>query len=212
MNHPDAGLLIEAYCQGVFPMADLDSEEIHWYSPDPRGIIPLDSFHVPRSLARVVRSGRFEIRTDTAFERVMQLCAAPRPDNSGTWIDKRLINAYSELHQSGQAHSVEAWYDGELVGGLYGVHLRGAFFGESMFSRAERGGTNASKVALVHLVEFLRANDFRLLDSQFQNPHLEQFGCVEISRDVYLRQLREALRIETYWPTPGAFAPLLERG
>ena len=206
MNQPDARILIEAYCKGVFPMADLDSGEILWYSPDPRGVIPLASFHTPRSLARVVRSGRFEIRTDTCFERVMHRCAEPRADDSGTWIDKRLIDAYSELHAAGCAHSVETWLEGELVGGLYGVHLRGAFFGESMFSRVEHGGTNASKVALVYLVELLRESGFRLLDAQFQNPHLAQFGCVEVPRDRYLEMLSDALQVDANWPPAG---PLL---
>lgn len=205
MNQPDAGLLIEAYCKGVFPMADLDSEEIRWYSPDPRGVIPLETFHTPRSLARVVRSGRFEIRTDTCFEHVMELCSEPRQDDTGTWIDRRLIDAYTELNAAGCAHSIEAWFDGNLVGGLYGVHLRGAFFGESMFSRVELGGTNASKVALVHLVGYLREAGFLLLDAQFQNPHLTQFGCVEIPREDYLDRLHAALQVETRWPQPGAF-------
>ena len=203
MNRPDAELLVEAYCKGVFPMADDESGEIHWYSPDPRGVIPLDGFHTPRSLARVVRARRFEIRTDTCFQRVMELCAEPRANDAGTWIDKSLIDAYTELHAAGCAHSVEAWLEDELVGGLYGVHLRGAFFGESMFSRGGQGGTNASKVALVHLVAQLRAAGFLLLDAQFQNPHLHQFGCVEIPRRDYLKMLGLALQIDARWPQAG---------
>jgi len=203
MNRPDAELLVEAYCKGVFPMADDESGEIHWYSPDPRGVIPLDGFHTPRSLARVVRARRFEIRTDTCFQRVMELCAEPRANDAGTWIDKSLIDAYTELHAAGCAHSVEAWLEDELVGGLYGVHLRGAFFGESMFSRVGQGGTNASKVALVHLVAQLRAAGFLLLDAQFQNPHLHQFGCVEIPRRDYLKMLGLALQIDARWPQAG---------
>ena len=184
-------------------MADEESRRIEWFSPDPRGVIPLERFHVPKSLARVVRSGRFELTTDLEFETVMRQCAAPRRDDAGTWIDERLIAAYVELFERGRAHSVEAWQADRLVGGLYGVHLGAAFFGESMFSRPEQGGTDASKVALVGLVTLLRERGFELLDTQFRNPHLDQFGCIEISRDEYLARLGAALRRDAAWCAPG---------
>jgi leucyl/phenylalanyl-tRNA--protein transferase len=199
-ENPTVELLLAAYTQGIFPMADSRTRKIGWYSPDPRGVLPLDAFHVPKSLARVVRSEKFEIRTDTAFERVMRECAIPRPGREETWIDERLVRAYVELHAIGHAHSVEAWREGELVGGLYGVHLASAFFGESMFSRPEAGGTDASKVCLVHLVSLLRERGFRLLDTQFLTPHLERVGCVEIPRTRYLGLLEEALQTEASWP------------
>jgi leucyl/phenylalanyl-tRNA--protein transferase len=198
-QHPDAQMLQWAYRQGVFPMADSDRGRIEWFSPDPRGIIPLERFSTPRSLARVVRQGRFDVRTDTAFETVMRQCAGPRPDDAGTWIDDRLVAAYVELHTQGMAHSVEAWRDDTLVGGLYGVHIGGAFFGESMFIRPEAGGTNASKVCLVHLVERLRDRGFTLLDTQFWNEHLEQFGCVEIPRADYMGRLAAAVDQRVDW-------------
>ncbi len=201
-QQPTAELLIAAYVRGIFPMVDPRTGEIEWFSPDPRGIFPLDDgFHVPRRLARTVRSGRFEIRTDTAFEAVMRECAALRARRPQTWIDERLVVAYVDLHRRGAAHSLEAWRDGELVGGLYGVHLGGAFFGESMFSRPERGGTDASKVCLVHLVQLLRQHGFSLLDTQLSNPHLEQFNCLEIPRADYLTLLQRALRRPARWPS-----------
>lgn len=185
-------LLIAAYCQGLFPMAD-ESGEIGFYDPDPRAIIPLDAFHVPRRLARTVRNGGFEIRVDTAFRRVIEECAAPAPGRESTWISPEIVAAYTRLHELGFAHSVEAWRDGRLVGGLYGVGLRGLFAGESMFSR-ER---DASKVALVHLVERLRRGGFVLLDTQFvAGPHMLQFGTIEIPREEYRRRLAAALAVE----------------
>jgi leucyl/phenylalanyl-tRNA--protein transferase len=204
-DQPSAELLIEAYRRGIFPMVS-DAARLEWYSPDPRGVLPLDGFHVPRSLARLVRSGRFELRTDTCFETVMRACAAPRPDADGTWIDERLIAAYCDLHRRGAAHSIEAYFEDQLVGGLYGVHLGRAFFGESMFSRPDQGGSNASKVCLVRLVALLRERGFLLLDTQFQNEHLRQFGCVEIPRDEYLRLLTEALHRRAPWPSAGKLA------
>ncbi|HWQ14965.1 MAG TPA: leucyl/phenylalanyl-tRNA--protein transferase [Roseiflexaceae bacterium] len=184
-------LLLSAYCQGVFPMAD-ERGRIGFYDPDPRAIIPLDSFHVPRRLARTVRSGAFEIRVDTQFRRVVEECAAPAPGRETTWISAEIVAAYTALHELGFAHSVEAWRDGRLVGGLYGVAVRGLFAGESMFSR-ER---DASKVALVHLVERLRRGGFVLLDTQFVvGPHMLQFGTVEIPRAEYRRRLAAALRV-----------------
>lgn len=205
LQHPDASLLLRAYAQGIFPMADPRTGRIDYYSPDPRAVLPLDGgFHVPKSLARVARSGTFELRSDTVFERVIRACAEPRPGRRETWLNERLIEPYLELHGAGFAHSVEAWRDGVLVGGLYGVHLGGAFFGESMFSRPELGGRDASKVCLVQLVEWLRAGGFRLLDTQFTTSHLERFGCLELSRKEYLAKLSVALRIEASWPATRA--------
>lgn len=169
-------------------MADHDGE-IYWYDPNPRAIIPLDTFHVPRRLAREVRRGRYDIRVDTVFRRVMEECAQPTPDREETWISDELIDIYEVLHHTGIAHSVEAWQEGELVGGLYGVAIRGLFAGESMFSRAP----NASKIALVHLVERLRRGGFLLLDTQFITSHLAQFGAYEISRAEYKRRLAAAI-------------------
>ena len=179
-------LVLRAYREGIFPMA-LEDGEIGWFSPDPRGVLPLETFHVPHRLARVVKHGPFEIRINSSFERVMRECAAREDD--GTWISGDIIDCYVELHRQGFAHSVEAWTDGELAGGLYGVHLGAAFFGESMFHRV----TDASKVALVALVERMRARGFRLLDIQWKTPHLQQFGAVEIARLEYLQRLAAAL-------------------
>jgi leucyl/phenylalanyl-tRNA---protein transferase len=183
-----SSLLVSAYREGIFPMA-LEDGEIGWFSPDPRGIIPLDTFHVPRRLQRVVRSAEWTVRVDTCFEDVMRACAE-RP-GEGTWISDEILESYVELHRQRCAHSVEVWRNETLVGGLYGVHLGGAFFGESMFHRV----TDASKVALVALVERLRAGGFVLLDTQWTTPHLEQFGAVEVPRKEYLRTLKEALRV-----------------
>lgn len=185
----ETSVLIAAYAQGVFPMG-LGEEEGHaigWFSPDPRGIIPLDTFQIPRRLARVVRQKKFDVRFDTAFEAVMRACAADRED--GTWISDEIVESYVALHVRGLAHSVEAWQGDRLVGGLYGVHLGSAFFGESMFHTV----TDASKVALVALVERLRARGFTLLDTQWTTPHLEQFGAIEIPKSEYLRRLADAL-------------------
>jgi leucyl/phenylalanyl-tRNA--protein transferase len=184
-----SSLLLSAYREGIFPMA-LDDGEIGWFSPDPRGIIPLDAFHVSRRLQRVVRRGEWTVRVDTGFEDVMRACAE-RP-GEGTWISDEILASYVELHREGHAHSVEVWRQEALVGGLYGVHLGGAFFGESMFHRV----TDASKVALVALVERLCARGFVLLDAQWATPHLEQFGVMEIPRREYLRRLKEALGVK----------------
>jgi len=183
-------LLLSAYSQGIFPMAEEDGE-IYWYDPDPRGILPLDQFHLPKRLARTVRQARFEIRVDTAFQAVMEQCAQPDYERETTWINQELVALYTQLHRFGFAHSVEAWQAGQLVGGLYGVSLRGLFAGESMFSRRQ----DASKVALVHLVERLQRGHFVLLDTQFLTPHLAQFGVVEISRAEYQRRLAVALTV-----------------
>lgn len=179
-------LLVAAYTRGLFPM-DLDGE-IGWFSPDPRAIIPLEGFHASKTLRQTSRSGRFDIRLDTAFARVMRLC---RDRVEGTWISDEIIEVYTELHRLGLAHSVEAWRRDELAGGLYGVAIGGAFFGESMFHR-ER---DASKVALLALVERLRRQGFALLDVQWPTEHLTRFGAVEIPREDYLRRLAAAIRL-----------------
>jgi leucyl/phenylalanyl-tRNA--protein transferase len=171
-------------------MADHDGM-IYWYDPDPRTILPFDQFHVPRRLARTARQRPFEIRVDTAFEMVMRACAEPVKGRETTWINEELIQVYTELHQAGYAHSLESWRAGELVGGLYGVSLRGLFAGESMFSRE----TDASKIALVHLIERLKQGGFTLLDTQFTTPHLQRFGVVEVSRRVYKALLAKALQV-----------------
>jgi leucyl/phenylalanyl-tRNA--protein transferase len=183
-------LLLNAYSQGIFPMADKDGT-IYWYDPDPRAIIPLDAFHVPRSLARTIRQGQFEIRVDTGFQAVMKACAEPASDRETTWINSEIIEAYRELHAIGYAHSVESWRGDELEGGLYGVALGGLFAGESMFSRAR----DSSKVALVYLVERLRRGGFCLLDTQFMTDHLRRFGTIEIPREEYQTRLTHALTI-----------------
>jgi leucyl/phenylalanyl-tRNA--protein transferase len=205
-QNPTPELLLQAYRRGVFPMANSAGGEIGWYSPDPRAVIPLDGLRVSRSLARTVRSGRFELRTDTCFEAVMRACAASAPGREATWIDERLVRLYVELHRRGASHSIEAWRDGALVGGLYGVHLGAAFCGESMFSRPEAGGRDASKVCLVALVELLRAGGFQLLDTQFRTPHLARLGCVEIRRRHYLALLQRALATTATWPPAGVLS------
>lgn len=182
-------VLIAAYRGGMFPMAMDNRGEIGWFSPDPRGILPLDEFHVPHGLARVLRKNSFEIRVDTAFSEVMRGCA----DRRTTWISREIVTSYEKLFELGYAHSVEAWREGELCGGLYGISIGGAFFGESMFSRA----TDASKVALVALVERLRARNFQLLDTQWTTEHLGRFGCREVPRYEYLRLLNRALLVTT---------------
>jgi leucyl/phenylalanyl-tRNA--protein transferase len=186
-------LLLAAYASGWFPMAD-DRGQLSWYSPDPRGIIPLETFHMPARLARVVRQGRFRIQIDTAFEAVIRACARAErePGESGTWISEEIVESYCLLHRLGHAHSVEAWAGSELAGGLYGVALGGAFFGESMF----HDRTDASKVALAALVDRLRSRGFALLDTQWVTGHLEQFGATEIPRPVYMQRLAASLRID----------------
>ncbi len=194
MNEPAFALtpemLLRAYACGLFPMAEArDDPEIFWVDPDMRGIIPLDRFHVPRRLARKVRQGIFEIAVDRATPAVIRACAEDRDE---TWINDEIIALYTALAEMGHVHSVECWREDALVGGLYGVALGGAFFGESMFSRA----TDASKIALVHLVARLRRGGFRLLDTQFVTPHLETFGAIEIPRARYHALLRKALTVE----------------
>ena len=174
-----------------------DGDEVFWYDPDPRAILPLDAFHVSRSLQRVVKSGRFEIRVNTAFSAVMRACAAPAPGRETTWINEEFVKAYTRLHEGQLAHSVETWLDGKLVGGLYGVSLGGFFAGESMFYR-ER---DASKIALVHLVERLQQGGYTLLDVQFLTPHLRRFGAIEVPRHYYKKLLAQALHTSTRWQT-----------
>ena len=194
-------MLLSAYAQGLFPMAERrDDPTLYWISPELRGILPLDHFHVPRRLARTVRSARYLVTFDRAFAQVMQECAAPRPGREHSWINSEIIRLYGALHASGHAHSVECWQDGALKGGLYGVTLGAAFFGESMFSTAR----DASKVALVHLVEALRRGGFTLLDTQFLTPHLGTFGVREIPREDYLLLLQDAIRRPAAWPTASA--------
>lgn len=217
-----AGLIeaiLAAYAQGYFPMADPPRPRrggpprpgpIGWYNPDPRAIIPLEpgadggGFHVSRSLRRTIRSRRFTLTSDTDFEGVIRACAEPRPGREESWIDARIIAAYTALHRAGHAHSIEARLAveggaGPLVGGIYGVRLGAAFFAESKFSRPELGGTDASKVCLAALVAHLRSRGFELLDVQIANPHTEQFGVVEIRRREYLSRLRRALERDPGW-------------
>jgi leucyl/phenylalanyl-tRNA--protein transferase len=179
-------LLLQGYRLGVFPMA-MEDGTIEWFSPDPRAILPLEAFHLPHALRRLVRKQVFEIKVDSHFPDVIKACAKRRD----TWINHEIIESYIRLHDLGYAHSVEAWRDDKLAGGLYGVAIGGAFFGESMFHRV----TDASKIALVVLVEHLRAQKFALLDTQWLTPHLQQFGGIEISRNHYLRLLRRAVEL-----------------
>lgn len=190
-------LLLQAYAAGIFPMAETANDpEIFWVDPVRRGVVPLDQFHVPRRLRRTLRNSDFSIRCDTAFDSVMRGCAASTADRPQTWINEEIITLYSALFRRGAAHSVETWIGDELVGGLYGVHLGAAFFGESMFSRV----TDASKVALVHLVARLRRGGFVLLDTQFVTAHLERFGATEIPRREYRDRLARALRLKAQFP------------
>ena len=185
-------LLLCAYASGLFPMAnDRHDPTIHWIDPRRRGVLPLHQFHQPKSLRKAIRRGQFEIRIDSDFAQVIEACAEVRAERPRTWLNDELIALYRALHRRGYAHSVETWADGRLVGGLYGVSLGAAFFGESMFTR-ER---DASKVALVALVERLRAGGYRLLDTQFVTDHLRQFGALEIAREQYHRELRRALAV-----------------
>ncbi len=191
-------IMLRAYEAGLFPMAeDTDDPELHWFDPDPRAVLPLDRLHVPRSLRRSVRRAPYAIRVDTAFAQVLDRCGPSRPDGARSWLNREIAEACLGLHRLGHAHSVEAWQGEELVGGLYGVALGSAFFGESMFSSA----TDASKIALVHLAARLVAGGFTLLDTQFVNDHLLQFGVVEIPRPDYKRRLAGAVR------KPATFLP-----
>ena len=201
-------ILLQAYACGIFPMADAaDDPDLYWVEPANRGILPLDGFHLPKRLARTVRADKFEIRIDSDFDAVISGCAASRTRRDSTWINNEIRRLYGELFNAGHVHTVEAWRDDRLVGGLYGVHLASVFFGESMFSIE----TDASKVALVHLVARLKRNGFRLLDTQFLTDHLARFGAIEVPRDRYLKLLAEVLRqpADFYCPEDGAASPPL---
>ncbi len=181
--------LLLAYRSGIFPWS---VDPVTWWSPDPRGILELDRFHVSESLRKTLRKAVFRVTFDQAFEQVMRGCAAPAPGRTSTWISPEFIAAYTELHRAGHAHSTECWQGDELVGGVYGVHIGGFFAGESMFHRV----SNASKVALYYLVERLRQSGFKLLDIQMITPHTQQLGAIPIPRDQYLDRLREAVEMQ----------------
>jgi len=196
-------LVLTGYLRGAFPMCEPVSGRVEWFTCDPRALVPLDGrFRVSDSLARTVRSGRFEVRTDTAFARVMEGCARDRSGENRNWIGPEICRVYGELHAMGFAHSVEAWRDGELVGGLYGVALKGAFFGESMFSVPGKG-TDASKVCLVHLVDRLRRGRYVLCDSQYANAHMARFGTYEIPAREYMSLLEDAVEVDARWDVEG---------
>jgi leucyl/phenylalanyl-tRNA--protein transferase len=191
-----ADLVLKAYRHGLFPMAEGRSgDKLFWLDPVKRGILPLDGFHLPRRLLRTVLSDAFTVTVDTNFPGTIAGCATPLPDRTDTWINPQIERLFTELFRMGYAHSVEAWQDGNLVGGLYGVALGGVFFGESMFSFAR----DASKVALVHLAARLRLGGFQLLDTQFVTPHLAQFGATEIPRDHYRQLLAQAVDVPAVW-------------
>jgi len=199
-------LMLRAYRAGLFPMAEARTgTRLYWLDPEQRGVLPLDGFHVPRRLLRTVLSGGFTVRSDSDFAGTITGCAAPAPGRPDTWINREIERLFLALHQEGAAHSVECWQGGRMVGGLYGVAIGGAFFGESMFSRAR----DASKVALVHLVARMRLGGFTLLDTQFVTTHLAQFGAVEIPRAMYKTELAVALDVPARWqasPEPAALA------
>jgi leucyl/phenylalanyl-tRNA--protein transferase len=190
-------ILIKAYQAGIFPMAEsADDPELFWVDPERRGILPLDGFHFSRRLRRVVRQDRFDVRVDSDFAGTLAACAEATDKRPNTWINAEIVRLYTALHARDAAHSVECWQQGALVGGLYGVSIGGAFFGESMFSRV----ADASKVALVHLVALMRLGGYHLLDLQFVTPHLAQFGAIELPRAQYHRLLAEALRYRGVFP------------
>lgn len=197
-------ILLRAYAAGIFPMSEgADDPGLFWVEPKERGVIPLDGFHVARKLRALVRRDHFEVRVDTAFDAVIAACAGGGADRPDTWINGRIRKLFGDLHEAGHAHSVECWRGGRLVGGLYGLAINAAFFGESMFHRE----TDASKVALVHLVGRLRAGGFRLLDAQFQTAHLATFGAVEIARDDYRVLLDKAMNSPAAWDAFAGNAP-----
>lgn len=227
-------LLLSAYRQGCFPMAEDPGKPLAWFCPDPRGIIPLspsDGLHIPRRLTSRLRARPFLITCDTAFEAVIRGCALPRPSEPDTWIDARIVALYTAAHRVGHAHSIEAWAippdpsipdplapwtpappipGAALVGGIYGLHIGAAFFAESKFSRPALGGTDASKICLVHLIAHLRRRGVELLDTQFWNPHIAQFGCTEIPRRDYLARLERATARDIPWPPFTPDAPLFD--
>jgi len=188
-------LLMHAYAQGIFPMAEsADTDEVYWVDPELRGIFPLDDFHVPKKLAKTILKKPFRVTVNKAFREVISACAAPKAgqDRDNTWINDAIIDVYNQLHLLGYVHSIECWQDDQLVGGLYGVCFSGVFCGESMFHTQ----TDASKIALVYLVARLKVGGFQLLDTQFITPHLAQFGAIEVPRREYKKRLQEALEIE----------------
>jgi leucyl/phenylalanyl-tRNA--protein transferase len=197
--------LVYGYVNGIFPMADADGT-IYWYSPDPRAIIPLETYRPAKSLRPIINQQKFEVRINYDFEGVMRQCAAPRTQEDGTWISEDIIKAYTNLHALGMAHSVEAYQHGQLVGGLYGVSIGAAFFGESMFHTV----SNASKVAFHALIELLRERNFRLLDTQFMNDNVQRFGAIEIPKLDYMARLRQAIAVKTRF-TEQALEPIFQR-
>lgn len=191
-------ILLKAYAVGLFPMADsADDQHLYWYDPDPRGILPLDKFHIPKRLKKIIRQQPFQLTLDKAFHQVIAGCAEATTDRPRTWINQTIIDLYTGLHQRGLAHSIEAWEGNELVGGLYGVALGAAFFGESMFSRRP----NASKICLCALAAQLWDDGYHLFDTQFVNPHLVQFGAIEIPRSQYHRRLENAIIVKLAFPS-----------
>lgn len=197
MNTLTADDLIYGYINGIFPMADTDGS-LYWYAPDPRAVIPIDTYKPARSLRPVLNQARFEVRINTSFEQVMRHCARPRSDHDGVWISEEIIDAYTELHHMGFAHSVETYVENRLVGGLYGVSLGAAFFGESMFYHV----SDAAKVAFHYLIIILRHQQYALLDTQFINDNVRRFGAVEIPKADYLKQLKTALRQKVRFTDP----------
>ncbi len=210
MSRLNSELLLRAYAAGIFPMAEGRADsDLFWVDPDWRGVIPLERFHLPKRLGRTIRRGVFEVRCNTAFEQVIHACAEAAARRADSWINAEIVRLYSELHEMGHAHSIECWREGELAGGLYGVSLAAAFFGESMFTRQR----DASKVALVHLVARLKLGGFRLLDTQFLTRHLEQFGAVELPRPEYRRMLADALAVSARFQSelaPATFDDFLQ--
>jgi leucyl/phenylalanyl-tRNA--protein transferase len=196
-------LVLTGYMRGAFPMCEPGTGRVEWFTCDPRALVPLDArFRVARSLARTVRSGRFDVRVDTAFAKVIAACARDRAPDNRNWIGSDIVRVYTELHRMGFAHSVEAWRDGQLVGGLYGVALKGAFFGESMFHVPGKG-TDASKACLVHLVDRLRRGGYVLCDSQYSNEHMTQFGTYEVPARDYARMREDAIETDARWDVEG---------
>ena len=199
MNRLTADDLIYGYINGIFPMADADGT-LYWYAPDPRAVIPIYTYKPAKSLRPVLNRNQFEIRIDTAFTEVMQACSVPRSEDDSVWISTEIINAYTELHEMGLAHSVETYIDNRLVGGLYGVAMGSVFFGESMFTRVD----NASKVAFHNLILILRQQQYTLLDTQFINDNVRRYGAIEIPKADYLRQLKKGLRQKAFFATKAA--------
>lgn len=196
----DPESVLTAYMNGFFPMGEQDGT-VHWIVSDPRYLLPIGQIHAPKSLRRLFRNSPFEFRLDTQFRRVMEFCAVDRSEENQSWILPRMIDVFTDLHRMGFAHSVEAWRGGVLVGGLYGVAIGGAFFGESMFTRRELGGSNASKLCLLELERVLLAGGYQLLDSQEANPHMSQFGGVTVDFEDYRERLGRALEVDAIWPT-----------